>query len=298
MKPFIRQLKEHSMQTQNRTRNWFSLARVSRAAFIAATLAAGIVFPTAAAAAHAAPAAAGRALYVEDNDLYKLLLHRVSVIPVETGEGMLPAGDISATFTNKSGKDIESIEFWVHIGGCQDDFLYCTTNFHGSYSPMKLTDHIKAGQTTKIDGGSLLRNPRQLIDIERANAGKQPVKLNVVEIKYTDGGFERNAYGIRSVADTRAGEAGSAVPSSAYAAKALRRVRPNIVWSGGSVEGETVLSVHCAPTGTLLSVQVARSSGNSVWDDAVLRAVKRSDPMPADIDGKAPSSFTITLRPD
>ncbi|HKT92020.1 MAG TPA: protein TolA, partial [Paraburkholderia sp.] len=33
------------------------------------------------------------------------------------------------------------------------------------------------------------------------------------------------------------------------------------------------------------------------WDDAALRAVQRSDPMPVDTDGKAPSSFKITLRP-
>ena len=33
------------------------------------------------------------------------------------------------------------------------------------------------------------------------------------------------------------------------------------------------------------------------WDDAALRAVQRSDPMPLDINGKTPTSFLITLRP-
>jgi colicin import membrane protein len=74
-------------------------------------------------------------------------------------------------------------------------------------------------------------------------------------------------------------------------------VRPNISW-GGETDGlETVISVRCSPTGTLLSAAVTRSSGNAAWDDAALRAVQRSDPMPRDIDGKTPASFKITMRP-
>jgi colicin import membrane protein len=74
-------------------------------------------------------------------------------------------------------------------------------------------------------------------------------------------------------------------------------VRPNIIWSGDTSGLQTVVSVRCSPTGTLLSATVTRSSGNQAWDDAALRAVQRSDPMPQDIDGKTPGSFTITLRP-
>lgn len=87
------------------------------------------------------------------------------------------------------------------------------------------------------------------------------------------------------------------VADSGYQEKVLRRVRPNIVWAGETQGLETVLAVHCAPTGTLLSVAITRSSGNSEWDDTVLRAVQRSDPMPVDSNGKTPASFTITLRP-
>jgi colicin import membrane protein len=74
-------------------------------------------------------------------------------------------------------------------------------------------------------------------------------------------------------------------------------VRPKIVWSGETSGLETVVSVRCAPTGTLLDARVSRSSGNEQWDQAALRAVQRSDPMPVDINGQAPASFTITLRP-
>ncbi|CAE6718595.1 MULTISPECIES: cell envelope integrity protein TolA [Paraburkholderia] len=95
---------------------------------------------------------------------------------------------------------------------------------------------------------------------------------------------------------TGSGSGGTAT-SPGYADKVRRVVRPNISW-GGETEGlETVISVRCSPTGTLLDAQIAHSSGNSAWDDAALRAVQRSNPMPQDIDGKTPTSFKITLRP-
>ncbi|CAB3766483.1 cell envelope integrity protein TolA [Paraburkholderia humisilvae] len=91
--------------------------------------------------------------------------------------------------------------------------------------------------------------------------------------------------------------AGGTATSPGYAEKVQRRVRPNIVWAGDTQGLETVVSVRCAPTGTLLSATITRGSGNSQWDDAALRAVQRSDPMPQDTNGKTPASFTITLRP-
>jgi colicin import membrane protein len=91
--------------------------------------------------------------------------------------------------------------------------------------------------------------------------------------------------------------AGGNAASAGYAEKVQRRVRPNIVWAGDTQGLETVVAVRCAPTGTLLSATITRGSGNSQWDDAALRAVQRSDPMPQDTNGKTPASFTITLRP-
>ncbi|WP_114809118.1 cell envelope integrity protein TolA [Paraburkholderia kururiensis] len=91
--------------------------------------------------------------------------------------------------------------------------------------------------------------------------------------------------------------AGGTAASPGYAEKVQRRVRPNVVWSGETQGLETMVAVRCAPTGTLLSATITRSSGNAQWDDAALRAVQRSDPMPLDTNGKTPASFTITLRP-
>jgi TolA protein len=86
-------------------------------------------------------------------------------------------------------------------------------------------------------------------------------------------------------------------PAGDYAARVQRRVRPNIVWAGPTLDLETVISVRCAPSGTLLSSSISRSSGNPTWDMAALRAIQRSDPMPVDTDGRAPPMFSITMRP-
>ena len=82
-----------------------------------------------------------------------------------------------------------------------------------------------------------------------------------------------------------------------FVSQVQKRVRPNIVWAGPALGLETAISVHCAPTGSLLSATITRSSGNAAWDMAALRAVQRSDPMPLDADGRTPPDFVIVLRP-
>lgn len=82
-----------------------------------------------------------------------------------------------------------------------------------------------------------------------------------------------------------------------YLSKVRQRIRPNIVWAGPTSGLETVVAIHCAPNGSVLSETVQHGSGDSQWDDAALQAVQHSDPMPPDTDGHTPAMFAITLRP-
>jgi TonB family protein len=100
-----------------------------------------------------------------------------------------------------------------------------------------------------------------------------------------------------NVADRLTQPVSNASPSALYPERVIRRVRPSIVWTGDTAGLETVIAVRCTTNGTLLSAAVLRSSGNAQWDEAALRAVQRSDPMPLDMNGEVPVSFTITLRP-
>lgn len=98
-------------------------------------------------------------------------------------------------------------------------------------------------------------------------------------------------------AGSATGTGSAAGPSSGYADKVRRRVKPNIIFSE-EVTGNpaAVVAVRMAPDGSLLSANLAKSSGNPAWDSAVLRAVSRSDPLPRDENGTAPASITITFR--
>jgi colicin import membrane protein len=109
------------------------------------------------------------------------------------------------------------------------------------------------------------------------------------------GGTSSNSDGLGK-SGTGSGSGGTAA-SPGYADKVRRAVRPNISWGGETSGLETVVAVRCSPTGTLLGATISRSSGNAAWDDAALRAVQRTDPMPQDINGKTPPNFLITLRP-
>ncbi len=108
----------------------------------------------------------------------------------------------------------------------------------------------------------------------------------------------KNAAGHGSTtASNRNGSGGQGSPG--YANKVRQRVKPNIIFEAGNVEGNprTVVSVQCAPDGAILNVSLSRSSGNPAWDEAVLRAVQKSDPMPRDTDGKVPRHFIMTFQP-
>ncbi|MDO5626155.1 MAG: cell envelope integrity protein TolA, partial [Pseudomonadota bacterium] len=74
-----------------------------------------------------------------------------------------------------------------------------------------------------------------------------------------------------------------ASPSASYAGRIRAAVRPNIVFTD-SVPGNpvAVVQVQTGPTGTILSRRIIKSSGVKAWDDAVLRALDRTEKLPSD----------------
>jgi colicin import membrane protein len=90
----------------------------------------------------------------------------------------------------------------------------------------------------------------------------------------------------------------SSGPSSSYGGRVLAALRPNIVLTD-PVDGnpQAVVQVRLAPDGTVISKRLLQSSGSKVWDDAVLRAIERTEVLPRDTDGRAPPQFEIGFRP-
>ena len=90
----------------------------------------------------------------------------------------------------------------------------------------------------------------------------------------------------------------SAGPSASYAGRIKARILPNIVFPD-SVSGnpQATVEVKVAPDGTIIGRRLLKSSGVPAWDEAVLRAIDKTEVLPRDTDGRVPPSFEISFRP-
>ena len=102
-----------------------------------------------------------------------------------------------------------------------------------------------------------------------------------------------------SGADNATGSAqNSSGPSASYGGKVRAKVKPNIVFTDaieGNVSAE--VEVRSSPTGTIMSQRLVKSSGNKAWDEAVIKAIIRTETMPRDVDGRVPSPMILEFRP-
>lgn len=90
-----------------------------------------------------------------------------------------------------------------------------------------------------------------------------------------------------------------AAPSAAYGGLLIAHIKPNIVLTD-TLPASLVadVEVRASASGTVLSRRIVRSSGNTTWDEAVLRAIDRSGALPRDKDGRVPPSIVISFRPE
>lgn len=90
----------------------------------------------------------------------------------------------------------------------------------------------------------------------------------------------------------------SSGPSASYAGRVSARIKPNIVFVE-EIAGNPVaeVEVRSAPNGTIISRKLSKSSGVKSWDDAVLKAIDKTEKLPPDVDGRVPSALLIGFRP-
>lgn len=88
-------------------------------------------------------------------------------------------------------------------------------------------------------------------------------------------------------------------PSGSYGGLVAAKVKPNIVYPDAiSGNPRAEVEVRLSPDGTIVGKRLVQSSGNKAWDDAVLRALDKTETLPRDVGGRAPpSSLTIGFRP-
>ena len=90
----------------------------------------------------------------------------------------------------------------------------------------------------------------------------------------------------------------SSGPSASYGGKVRAKVKPNIVFTddiAGNPSAE--VEVRTTPDGTIVSQRLVKSSGNKAWDDAVIKAIIRTETLPQDVDGRVPTPMILTFKP-
>ena len=90
----------------------------------------------------------------------------------------------------------------------------------------------------------------------------------------------------------------SSGPSASYAGRLVGRIKPNITYPG-DVQGNprAEVEVKVSTDGTILSRRIVQTSGNKAWDDAVLRAIDKTEMVPKDSDGRVPPVIVLGFRP-
>ena len=90
----------------------------------------------------------------------------------------------------------------------------------------------------------------------------------------------------------------SSAPSADYIGRIKGRIRPNVSFPDTLPGNPAVeIDIRLGPDGRILSSRVAKRSGAPEWDDAVLRAIEKTEILPRDENGRVPSALTIVYRP-
>lgn len=87
-------------------------------------------------------------------------------------------------------------------------------------------------------------------------------------------------------------------PSDSYGGRIRARIKPNITFADDVMGNPAAeVEVRCAPDGTIVSRKLLKSSGNTAWDNAVLKAIDKTEILPRDTDGRVHSPLLLVFRP-
>ncbi len=136
------------------------------------------------------------------------------------------------------------------------------------------------------------RQKQEQIEQARSDAALAAQRENYLKRMQSQAG----ATGADNSTGTAARDSG---PSAGYAGRIKARIKPNIVFTDNVAGNPTAtVEVRVAPDGTILSRHLSKSSGVKAWDDAVLRAIDRTETLPRDIDGRVPPRMQIDFKPN
>jgi len=90
----------------------------------------------------------------------------------------------------------------------------------------------------------------------------------------------------------------SSGPSSSYAGRIIARVKPNIIYNGTPAGNPAAtVEVRVASDGTIIGRKLVKPSGDPDWDNAVLRAIDKTQILPRDTDGSVQPLMELVFKP-
>lgn len=160
----------------------------------------------------------------------------------------------------------------------------------------------KAEKAKKLEEAKAKAAAQAKLEAKKLEAQKeqQTKKQAAAEAKQRKENLDRmNAQlGATGAADAKGSAQKASGPSASYGGKVRAKVKPNIVFTE-DIPGNPVAEVEVRTTldGTITSQRLVKSSGNKAWDDAVIKAIIRTESLPRDVDGRVPTPMIIEFRP-
>ncbi|MDO9401872.1 MAG: cell envelope integrity protein TolA [Polaromonas sp.] len=101
-------------------------------------------------------------------------------------------------------------------------------------------------------------------------------------------------------ADAKGSAQKSSSPSASYKGRLAALFKRNISFANAEdIQGnpKAVVQVKVSSTGIIMSAKLSKSSGVPAWDEAVLRAVEKTERIPLDENGKVVPDFPVEFGP-
>lgn len=154
----------------------------------------------------------------------------------------------------------------------------------------KLRQQQLAEKQKDIDAKKLAQDKQQQAAEERLAQQREADRKKNIERMLGQAGASGDATA-RGSAPQPAG------PSASYAGRIKARIRPNIVFADEVAGNPTAeVEVRAAADGTILGRKLVKSSGVTAYDNAVLRAIDKTEILPRDEDGRVPASLLLVFR--
>jgi colicin import membrane protein len=153
-------------------------------------------------------------------------------------------------------------------------------------------EKLEREKAAKLERDKAEKEKREAAERERRD-DEQLAKLRDENLRRITG--QAGATGTPQSTGTAQRSAGA---STGWGGKIRARVQPNIVWTESVPPGLLAsVELRVAPDGTITARRLVKSSGNSAWDDAVIRAIDRTETLPKDDDGRVQPVVVIDFKP-